>query len=196
MTRSTILEDLRTLTNIADGTGLAYFYCDYKDTAKQTLQGFLSSILVQLCNQNPGFFTRIQVVYESQKDCHRALRTDELVEILKMGLPTFNTTLILVDALDECIEAGAFVETLLELKGFLSSNVKVLVSSRREACIVDLLGDTQLQVELQGRYVAEDITTYISSQLQTILQSGKLKLRNPALEFEIKEALISGSQGM
>lgn len=183
-------------TTLEDSTGLAYFYCDYKDTAKQTLQGFLASTLIQLCNQSPGLFTSIQATYETQKDCHRALRVDELVEMLRMSLPKFHTTLILVDALDECTEVEAFIETLLEVKEILCSDVKILVSSRREACIIDLLGKTQFQVELQGKYVSEDISTYISSQLQKILQSGKLKLRNPALESDIKAALISGSQGM
>lgn len=150
-------------TTPADSTGLAYFYCDYKDTAKQTLQGFLASILIQLCNQSPGLFTSIQATYETHKDCHRALRVDELVEMLRMSLPKFSTTFILVDALDECTEVEAFIETLFEVKEILCSNVKILVSSRREACIIDLLGKTQFQVELQDKCLGRHLHLHLHS---------------------------------
>ena len=185
-------------TNRVDGTGLAYFYCDYKDIGKQTVQGFLSSILVQLCNQNSGFFKRVQTIYESQKDCHRVLRTDELVQILRAGLAAFNfnSILILVDALDECTEGGDLIETISEIKGLPLSNVKVLLSSRREGYITDLLGKERLQLEIKDTNVAGDIESYITSRLQEVLQNGKLKLRNPDLASEIKCALISGSHGM
>ena len=182
--------------NVADDTGFAYFYCDYKDTAKQTVQGFLSSILVQLCNQKPNFFTKVQTTYELQKDCHRALRSDELVQILKTSLTVFNRTLILVDALDECTEGGDLIETLGKIRGFQCSNVKILVSSRREGYIIDLLGKEQLQLGLRDTKVVGDIESYITSGLQEMLQSGKLKLRNPSLASEIKSTLIAGSNGM
>ena len=184
-----------------DGTGFVYFYCDYKDTVKQTLQGFLSSILVQLCNQRSAFFASVQETYKLQKDCHRALRSDEQVQILKSGMDAaFNQTLILVDALDECIEGDDLIKTLCEINlntsGFLLSNVKLLVSSRRESYIIDLLGREQLQLELQDTNITGDIKSYIASQLQAMLQGGKLKLRNPALESEIKTTLVAGSHGM
>ena len=182
--------------NVADDTGFAYFYCDYKDAAKQTVQGFLSSILVQLCNQKPDCFTKIQTIYELQKDCHRALRSDELVQILKTSLTVFNRTLILVDALDECTEGGDLIETLGEIRGFQCSNAKILVSSRREGYIIDLLGKEQLQLGLRDTTVVGDIESYITSRLQEMLQSGKLKLRNPSLASEIKSTLITGSNGM
>ena len=103
-----------------------------------------------------------------------------------------------MDALDECTEGGDLIETLGEIRGFLFSNVKIriLVSSRREGYIIDLLGKEQLQLELRNTKVQGDIESYITTRLQEMLQSSKLKLRNPGLASEIKSALIAGSHGM
>ena len=175
---------------------MVYFYCDYKDSEKQTVHGFLSSTIVQLCQQEPAFFTTVGKFYESNKDTHRTLRTDELLAILKDNISKLSKTIIIIDALDECAEVEDLITILLEIKAVTSSHVRLLLSSRREANIRKLLAEAEYQIELQGQNVQADIETYVSSHLQQNLSSGKLKLRNPSLEAEIREALIKGSQGM
>lgn len=140
ITSSTIIQDIWFLcqTGLAN---LAFFYFDRQDTAKQDARGFLSSLLVQLCNQSDSFFEVLSSLYLSHDRGFRQPSENNLMRclwnIIDQGtLPIY----IIVDALDECPDSsglGSPRAEILEIirrlsDGGMSPRVYLCISSRPE----------------------------------------------------------------
>src|SRR5579863_869528 len=83
---------------------MGYYYFDFKDTAKQSIRGFLTSLLSQFCSKSDPFSKILSTLYsENQAGSHQP-DTDTLTECLKeiLRLPQQPTVYIVIDAIDEC----------------------------------------------------------------------------------------------
>ncbi|KAI0259981.1 hypothetical protein BC834DRAFT_586713 [Gloeopeniophorella convolvens] len=128
------------------GLGIVvYFYCDLQDSAKQTRDSILRSMLVQLSEQSDSYSETLSHFYselDGRQPCD-----EELVQCLKSMLerPDEAAKYIIVDALDECPDAGLRSprkEILRLLEGLAGShfpNVHVCVTSRPESNIAQAL---------------------------------------------------------
>ena len=87
------------------GLGLvAYYYFDFRDTAKQDIHGLLSSLVIQLCAKSDLCYDILSDLY-SKHDVGLHLPNDEvLTQCLKemLGLPGQPPIYIVIDALNEC----------------------------------------------------------------------------------------------
>jgi hypothetical protein len=108
---------------------LAYFYFDFKDTAKRDLRALLSSLLVQLSDQSDITCNTLLSLYSAHKRGSEQPTDDSLAQCLKDMLSMMEQVPIylIVDALDECPNDSGIPsprEKVLEL-------VKALVELRR-----------------------------------------------------------------
>ena len=108
---------------------LAYFYFDFKDTAKQDSRALLSSLLVQLSDQSDRSCNALFSLYSAHKRGSEQPSDDSLVQCLRDMLTMMEQVPIylIVDALDECPNDSGIPssrEKVLEL-------VKALVELRR-----------------------------------------------------------------
>ncbi|SRR6266702_473950 len=83
---------------------LAYFYFDFKDTAKQDSRALLSSLLVQLSDQSDIFCDALFSLYSAHKRGSEQPTVDSLAGCLKDMLTMMGQVPIylIMDALDEC----------------------------------------------------------------------------------------------
>ena len=114
---STIIRDVERIS-AARSAYLAYYFFDFKDTEKQDVHGFLSSILDQLCGQSTSFCKILHELF-SEYQCGSKQPNDSTLKqyfekILKVSrkFPVY----VVVDALDECPDTS----------GLQSSREKVL----------------------------------------------------------------------
>ncbi|KAI9450824.1 hypothetical protein BJY52DRAFT_1419405 [Lactarius psammicola] len=100
---SVIIRDLKSVS-IARSAYLAYFYFDFKDTAKQDSRALLSSLLVQLSDQSDIFCDALFSLYSAHKRGSEQPTNDSLSQCLKYMLATERQVPIylIMDALDEC----------------------------------------------------------------------------------------------
>ena len=120
---------------------LAYFYFDFKDTAKQDYRALLSSLLIQLSDQSDTFCDALFSLHSVHKRGSEQPPDEELARCLKnmlMGMGRVPIYLI-IDALDECPNDSGIpssrekvLELVKELVELRQSNLRLFITSRPE----------------------------------------------------------------
>jgi hypothetical protein len=131
------------------GLGLtAFYYFDFRNTAKQDVRGLLSSLLVQLCAKSDPCYEILSRLYSNYDNGSRLPDDNALVQCLKdmSGLPEQPVIYFIIDALDECPNTSGVMsprEWVLNLVEDLVKsdlrNLRICVTSRLEADILDAL---------------------------------------------------------
>jgi hypothetical protein len=152
---------------------LAYFYFDFKDTAKQNLRALLSSLLVQLSDKSDIFCDALTSLYSGHNRGSEQPAVDSLTECLKGMLTTVGQMpiYVIMDALDECPNdsgvpspRGKVLELVEELVQLRRPNLRICITSRPEFDIGRVLKDlTTQQVSLHDESGQEqDINDYVA----------------------------------
>ena len=127
---------------------MAYFFFDFKDTGKQDIRAFLSSILAQLSHQSTSFRDILFEFYSAHQRGSQRPSDSALIHCLKRMLdsPCKVPIYVIVDALDECPDTSgvksprekvlALVE---ELVGLRLPNLRFCVTSRLNVDILNVL---------------------------------------------------------
>ena len=183
---------------------MAYFYFDFKDTAKQDARAALSSILVQLCYQSDSFSDILSRLLSEHRSGTIQPSDDTLKKCLSdmLALPRNGPTYIILDALDECPKSTGTPsprESVLELVSWLTKlgypNLHVCVTSRPEADIkanLQLLASHHVSLHDESRQ-QEDINNYIIFFMNTNTNTRKWKQEERQL---VINKLIQSANGM
>lgn len=105
---------------------------------------------------------------------------------------------MVLDALDECSpeRREILLEFVIKLTTKLS-RVKIFVTSRREHDIEQaFLSEGISTIQIKAENVNEDIRKFVNSQVDLLMQAGKLKLKNPELKTRIINTITHQSDGM
>ena len=123
---------------------MAYFFFDFKDTAKRDARAGLTSLLVQLCYQSDPCSDILNRTYSDHRDGALQPSNDTLIQCLREMLVLRNNgpTYIILDALDECPKGAGTPsprESVLKLVRWLVNlghpHLRICVTSRPEADI-------------------------------------------------------------
>lgn len=100
---SSVVHDIQADVD-ANIASLAYFYCDFRDHKKQSVDGFLSSALIQFCAQSEPCCDILSNVYSTHGCGSRRPSAETMTRCLMDMLKCLvqEPTYIVVDALDEC----------------------------------------------------------------------------------------------
>ncbi|KAH8994000.1 hypothetical protein EDB92DRAFT_1852164 [Lactarius akahatsu] len=197
---------IRQVTRLCDAglASMAYFYFDFKDTAKQDARAALLSLLIQFCNQSDPCSDVLGRLFSTHSSGGMQPNDDALMKCLRdmLALPRSGPTYIILDALDECpksVGTPSPRESVLELVGWLTKlghpNLRVCVTSRPEADIrADLQPLASHSVSLHEQSgQQEDINDYIVSFTNTDTYMRKWK---PEIKELVIERLTQGVDGM
>jgi hypothetical protein len=153
---------------------LAYFYFDFKDTAKQDSRALLSSLLIQLSDQSDILCDPLFSLYSAHKRGSEQPTVDSLARCLKDMLKIMEQVPIylVVDALDECPNDSGIptprekvlklVKELVELR---HPNLRLCITSRPEFDIrttLQPLATQRLSLHDESGQ-KQDINDYITS---------------------------------
>ena len=117
-----------------EDVGLAYFYCDYKESRKQEPSKLLCTLLSQLARQHKAVFQRLQAfAQERVRDNPASVPThDELRSNFGTFLEgVFKQVVLVVDAIDESSMRECMIGDLKTFKKHCPFT-KILISSRDE----------------------------------------------------------------
>jgi len=183
---------------------VAYYYFDFRDTAKQDVRGLLSSLVVQLCAKSDLCNDILSQLYSKHDAGLRLPDDDALTQCLKdrLELPGQPPIYIIVDALDECPNSSGapsprelvldLLEDLVELH---LPNLRICVTSRPEADIQEALGPlVSHSVSLHDEAgQKQDIIDYINSAVQSDRKMRKWRAEDREL---VIDALSRRADGM
>jgi hypothetical protein len=173
-----IIRDIKTMFN-AGSAFLAYFYFDFKDTAKQNSRSLLSSLVVTLSDQSDIFFNVLLSFYVAHNQGLEQPTTDSLAECLKHMLMIAEQVppiYLIIDALDECpSDLGVpssrekVLELVKELVELRHSNLRLCITSRPEFDIrtaLDPLASQQISLHDESGQ-QQDIVDYVTSVVRS-----------------------------
>lgn len=106
MSSSAVIQDLTPLFE-QKTISLGYFYCDFRDPARRSVQNAISSLMIQLASQSNDRRDVLQELYSNQEDDGQNPGFDALLKCLRdmLSRPQ-GTTYIIVDGLDECLSTN------------------------------------------------------------------------------------------
>lgn len=159
---------------------------------------FALSLIAQICRDRP-VSPELQTLHDHFQNASPP--ADRVQQTLRSVIEETGDVFILVDALDECFQSheGRDGEDVLrwleELSGSPHTNVRVLITSRKEREIEEVLLST-LQAPaicVESAQIEDDIRRYVTSQMDLDRRFRRL---NESLKEEIKNTLADKADGM
>lgn len=180
------MSEIYTSSNVTPA--VIYFYCDFKDSSKQTAVSLLGSLISQLVQKRSEIPTDLENLYRRLDNGHKLPEIYSLESCLHSIIKQFSKVVVIIDALDEFMERDPVFEMLERLRG----NINILITSRDEL-------DIKLQFEglpnlaIKESDVSADIERFVTYELD---RQPKLNRLKPTTKSDIIHALVGGASGM
>ncbi|KAK6331629.1 hypothetical protein TWF718_002178 [Orbilia javanica] len=193
---SSIIESL--ILEMEDGDAIAFHYCDYKSKDPPTLDEILCSLVRQASAQRTSAFKTLKGAYDEHNSngfTHSNLRDSgtDLPKLLSQVSKAYENLIIVVDGLDEYINREELAKQLMRLPEIGSNRIKVLVASRPETDLENILYACD-KIEIAAS--KSDVQLYVASVVEERIRSRRLKLRGSDLKGLIQDGLVEGCKGM
>jgi hypothetical protein len=194
-----IVDECLQLTQNQPNTALGYFFCTYRNPLTVLPCNILSALCYQLALQHEAAFQILEAYYkELDPSSHLPvpLKTSRLIEVLHDICGVFSRVYLVVDGLDECGDhTDETVRSMLRISlATANKNINVALLSRDELMIREKLEMHFHWIEIEAH--TQDIQLYVASELATLIEERRLRLRDPSLKDEIVAKLVEGAKGM
>ncbi|KAK1446285.1 hypothetical protein CMEL01_10528 [Colletotrichum melonis] len=174
------------------GVGIAYVYCNFKDTERQDCHDLLSSLAKQLAQSCSPFPQSLETLYNTHHKRRTSRTIQETGDLLQMISSCYERVFIVVDALDECDRNArqAFLPEILRLQQ--RSQVNIFATTRE---IPEILESKEFEnsISVEIRAIQEDVLRYTSDRM-TRMQS--FVRNNLDLQKEIRRTIAEKVNGM
>lgn len=185
-----VVEDLITRAN-GDLDTIAYFFCKHDILEGLKAGAIIAALTRQLLHPWPRT--------SALRDADTLMKDGpELLDMLWKRLPDSAKIYLVVDGLDQCAETEQkeVMEWMQKLQNLRCLYLCMSSRSHPDATTLPILqgyGSAQVTPIPEN---TSDIDSFIDSELDACLQESQLKVGDPSLIIEIREALMRGSQGM
>jgi len=183
---------------------VAFFYCKRDEDDRRNQQKILLSLVKQFAcpASGTGIHMAVRDAYTKEHQdpyARGALTTEAGLTLLTSLVESYQTPVIVLDALDECPpESRCFIlEDFLSLIKKSKRTVKILISSRHSLDIEDCLQNSP-HVCIEARDNAEDIENYVKTEIALRVRDRRLlrgKVSQDLIEH-IQRVLLRDANGM
>ncbi|KAH0168703.1 purine and uridine phosphorylase, partial [Aureobasidium melanogenum] len=194
---SSIIEGLQQSSLVASAV-LLYFYFDFTEVRKQSLDNALRSLLWQLTKRGGSSFREVEKLYESCKSGQNQTSTRSLIRALESVLQTIGRVIIVVDALDECTTRRDLLQWLAETAAKDSSDIQMIATSRKEYDIEVAFNKwlkNDVMLSIQQLEVDKDIQAYVHARIRSDPELQRWRSK-PLVQEQIEVELMEKAQGM
>lgn len=195
---STVLEYITQNAQLAidalnEKTSIAYFYFDFSDDEKQTVDKMLRSLIFQLWTEMSEIPQALALLHNSCLNGKRQPKTEQLQCTLQDILQTKDEVFIVLDALDESSESEDLMAVLATMVHWNITGLHILATSRREADIEQGFEDISKDIiSIENAEVDKDIKFFMGEQIR-----GDRKLKKWDKDVQlIENTLTTKSAGM
>ena len=163
---------------------LAFYYFDFKNSAKQDRRGLLSSLLLQLTARSNVFHSILNQLYLAHDEGSSQPNENDLSQCLKdvLAVPEQGKIYIIVDGLDECPNNSGMptsrekvLKLVEELHSLRLPHVRICITSRPEVDIrssLEHLTSHCVSLHDQGGQ-RKDIIDYLKHVIETDPKMGR-----------------------
>ncbi|KAK6496051.1 hypothetical protein TWF481_002076 [Arthrobotrys musiformis] len=203
---STVIQELERSAGGTNGSiecqPLIYFYFDFSDSRKQTLDNMLRALIMQLCSQHQGASQILESLYSSCRGSQPSSRSLRLAFLRMVG--TVKKVWIVLDALDECTTrdgppSNGLLWWLCELMKQKGRKIHLLATSRLQFDIqykIMNFARPEDAIGVQNSLITNDINEYIRMRLGSENSGLKRWQSRPEVQSEIETCLMSQANGM
>ena len=178
-----------------------YFYFDFKDTNKQTLESMVRSLISQLFNRDEQTWPKL-IPHYSKSDRQSTPSLRLLCGVLLQMIEQVKEVWIILDALDECTTREGeskvgLLSWMEEVRNLEKGNVHLLATSRSSSDIesrVSKFPEANV-VPIQENFTTADIRTYIRARFDRDERLRKWR-NNNALREKVEATLTEKGSGM
>lgn len=197
---STIVQQLVTML---PSQTIFYFYFDFSDTAKQTLDKMIRSFIYQAFHDDEKSSQPLYSLLSSCKEGQRQPTTEELCNVFYEMLSRIGEVWIVLDALDECSTrkgpaTSGVLSWIREILDTEQRNVHLLATSRPEQDIESEMTEFLQKddiIAIKSGLISDDIRAYIHARVRE--DSGLKRWRSYAeVQNEIELRLLEKADGM
>ncbi|KAL4778714.1 hypothetical protein BJX76DRAFT_362476 [Aspergillus varians] len=171
---STIIDHLDAYCKSSPSTsGMAYFYCTYREDKTQEIQQITASLVSQLTSQSRGAAWALTSYYRNRLGApemykRQPVNTDTLCEILQSSCTDLKQIFLVIDAIDECRDSFVVARRLLHVYRDAGYPIKILLTSREDRSLMTVL-EAFPKISLSNR-IQQDIEIYLSAQMERKLR--------------------------
>jgi len=192
---STIIEHLeRTVPR----QSLLYFYFDFSDIHKQTLEKMIRSFVSQLSYKHEHIAQQLHSIFSSCEDGRQQPTIESLCEFLLSSVEQVSEVWVVIDALDECSTRAGVLAWIRDILASEGRNVHLLVTSRQEQDIESSLSEFTCKddmIPIQNNLTGGDIRAYIHARIRED-EAFKRWGTRPDIQDEIETRLSKKADGM
>jgi hypothetical protein len=194
---------IKNLDSVLSSQPLLYFYFDFTDTGKQTLDSMVRTLIIQLYYKRVETSQQLDSLFSSCQDGRRQPTSELLRKVLFDMIDQVKEVWLVLDALDECrARSGSSEEGVLSwIQEVLDSDqrsVHLIVASRPEheikSGIMEFAHHNDI-VPIQSSDITDDIAAYVHSRVRED-DSLKRWRSQPDVQEEIETKLVAKANGM
>lgn len=164
---SIIIEELTRKFRDDTDIGIAYLYCDFRQQDQQKTQDLLAALLKQLSQCRSSIPEKVKSLYNQHKVRRTRPLLHEISETLRSVVVMYSRVFIIIDAIDECQEAGGnrvrFLTEIFNLQA--SCKVNIFATSR---LVPDIMEKFDGHLSLEIRASEEDIQRYLEGHMNEL----------------------------
>jgi len=173
---------------------MAYYYFDFGDADKRTLDSFVRSLIIQLTINLPKIPQDLLNLHRDSQDNKQEPSIESLKGALHALLMNSAELIVVVDALEECSNPVELVQFIGEMRSWKTVDLRILVMSRKHFDGADELEELRpIQVSIQDELANNDILIFVDDVLNKDL---KIRHWPTKVKDDIKSALVSKAGGM
>ena len=174
---------------------LAYYYFDFNDERKQTVENSLRSLICQLSMKKLKVCDSLKGEYATMNDRQSTPTLEKLQGLLDKMVTEHDDIFIILDALDECKNRPDLLMWLRDFFQKHESKIHIIVTSREEAIIDKYLGTNKAvdKISIQTQDINLDIQLFVRDQLE---QHPELHGLRSDHKDEVSEKLAKKAGGM
>ncbi|KAH7110138.1 hypothetical protein B0J11DRAFT_599734 [Dendryphion nanum] len=151
------------------------------------------SVLVQMSSRYTRLLDKIAFCKINGTGQPRASQT-ELIGLIQLCVQEIEHVYFIFDGVDECSDGQALLKAISYIASF--STTRVLLSSRPIVLQLHQSTREEQRLSLRRRHIKEDIRTYFSHKIATLVEDGYLE-QDPVHTLDaLVEPLVSGADGM
>jgi hypothetical protein len=184
---------------------VAYFYCDYRDTAIQTTEYILASLIRQLTAfcaiRTKPIPDALHQAYKERNEANSTFRALSNLETVFIEIcKEFKSTYVVIDALDESdgnirLNDGQTARgTLLKMIHRISQYAKIFLTSRPHP--VDIRRSLACDPHIAVEATEADITLFLDKMMTTNEEFMEIIGNDRIIREVVIHALVNKAQGM
>lgn len=177
--------------------GFAFFYCDRNEAKRAQPLSILQSFVRQLSTtaSNPKLMQiQLRNACKTAREKGTSFRSDQCRELILASLNSYDKTILVIDALDEC-DPALRDEIIDALNSFLIESrkpVKIFISSRPDPDIKSQL-ESSPNVGISATDNQDDIKKYLDLELDKLAKNASFL---KSVKSSIIDKLLERCQGM